>query len=99
MRGALAWLGGALGLAALLKFRRRRPAQPYTPPATEDPANELKRRLEEARGADDDRDDFDAAQGQPVDEVDPTRSIAERRQAVHEKAREALGEMRTSDDE
>jgi hypothetical protein len=98
MTRALAWLGGVVGLAALLKFFRRRPKQPHAS-AAEDPAAELKRRLEEARGADDDRDDFDAAQGQPVDEVDAVRSIAERRQAVHEKAREALGEMRTRDDE
>ena len=97
MKRVLAWVAGALGLAALVKLRRRRPAlQPA--PAT-DPAHELKRRLEEARGAADDRDDFDAAEGQPVDEIEPARSIAERRRAVHEKAQEALGEMRTPDGE
>ena len=29
--------------------------------------------------------------------MEPTRSIAERREAVHEKAREALGEMQVDD--
>ena len=47
----------------------------------------------------DDRDEFDAAEGQPVDEIEPTRSIAERRQAVHDKAKEALGEMKSPSDE
>ena len=70
------------------------------PPApTSDPADELKRRLEEARDAPDDRDEFDAAEGQPVDEIEPTRSIAERRQAVHDKAQEALGEMKSPAEE
>ena len=34
-----------------------------------DPADELRVRLEQAREAPDDRDEFDAAEGQPVDEV------------------------------
>jgi hypothetical protein len=97
MKRVLAWVAGALGIAALVKLRRQRPQLPPAPAA--DPADDLKRRLEEARGAADDRDDFDAAEGQPVDEVEPARSIAERRQAVHEKAQEALGEMRTPDGE
>ena len=91
MKKILAWLAGAAGLAALLRHRRRPDALPA--PVEADPADELKRKLHEAREAADDRDDFDAAEGQPVDEVEPTRSLAERRQAVHEKAREALGEM------
>jgi hypothetical protein len=92
----LAWLAGALGIAALLRWRHRAQQQPA--PAA-DPAEELKRRLEEAREAPDDRDEFDAAEGQPVDEVEPARSIAERREAVHEKARDALAEMHETADE
>jgi hypothetical protein len=97
MKRLLAWIGGALGLLAFLRLRRRRVEPP--PAQTSDPADELKRRLEEARDAADDRDEFDAAEGQPVDEIEPTRSIAERRQAVHEKAKEALGEMKSPGDE
>ena len=97
MRRALAWIAGALGLAAFVRYLRDRSAAPPAP-AEADPAAELKRRLEEARGAADDRDEFDAAQGQPVDEAEP-RSIAERRQAVHEQAREALEEMRGRSDD
>ena len=97
MKKTLAWLAGAaLGIAALLHLRRR-PKRLSPPPVSADPADELKRRLDEAREAGDDRDEFDAAEGQPVDEIEPTRSIAERRQAVHEKAREALGEMQVDD--
>lgn len=90
MKRGLAWLAGALGLAALLRLRRRARRPETAPP---DPAAELRRRLDEAQQAVDDRDAFDAAEGQPLDEVEPPRSIEERRRAIHEKAQQALGEM------
>jgi hypothetical protein len=90
---ALAWLGGAFGLAWL--WRRLRPQpQEHRQPVEGDPAAELRSRLEQAREATDDRDEFDAAEGQPLDEVGEPRSIEERRQAIHDKAQQALGEMR-----
>jgi hypothetical protein len=107
----LTWLGGALGLAALWRFlRREQEAQrrlPEPAPPEPDPAAELRARLDAAREAPDDRDEFDAAEGQPVDEAEPVapeelpsapaeppaRSLDERRRAIHEKAQEALGEM------
>jgi hypothetical protein len=88
----LAGLGGAFGLAALWRFLRRAPE-----PAGVDPAEELRVRLEQAREAADDRDEFDAAEGQPVDEVERPGSIEERRRAIHDKAQQALGEMHGSD--
>ena len=96
MRRRLAWLGGALGLAALLRLRRR--SSGTFERRDSDPADELRARLEQARDAPDDRDQFDSAEGQPVDEVGEPRSIDERRRAIHEKAQEALGEMRRPDD-
>jgi len=95
MRRGLAWLGGALGLAAILRLKRRAGGV-FERPET-DPADELRARLEQAREAPDDRDEFDAAEGQPVDEVGEARSIEERRRAVHEQAERALGEMRRPD--
>jgi hypothetical protein len=94
MRRFLAGLGGALGLAALWRFLRR-PPEPQT--TTVDPAEELRVRLEQAREAADDRDEFDASEGQPVDEVEAPQSIEERRRAIHDKAQQALGEMQSSD--
>jgi hypothetical protein len=94
MRRLLAGLGGALGLAALWRFLRREP-EPQKAPV--DPAEELRIRLEQAREAADDRDEFDASEGQPVDEVEAPRSIEERRRAIHDKAQQALGEMQSSD--
>jgi hypothetical protein len=91
MGRALAWLGGAFGLAWLWQRLRPRPEPAALAP---DPAAELRSRIEQAREATDDRDDFDAAEGQPVDEVGEPRSIEERRQAIHDKAQQALGEMR-----
>jgi hypothetical protein len=95
MRRAFTWIAGGLGLAALLRLRHRPGA--VEAPAS-DPAEELRRKLAEARDAGDDRDDFDAAEGTPVDEVEaPTLSLAERRAAIHAKAQEALGEMHDHD--
>ena len=90
-------IAGGLGIAALLR-RRRRPEvlEAPGPELGTDPAAELRRKLEEARGAGDDRDEFDAAEGTPVDEVEAPRSLEERRAAIHAKAQEALGEMEGS---
>ena len=96
MRRGLAWLGGALGLAAVWRLKRRA-AGAFERPES-DPADELRARLEQARDAPDDRDEFDAAEGQPLDEVEAPRSIEERRRAIHEQAQQALGEMQRLDD-
>jgi hypothetical protein len=97
MRRGLAWLGGALGLAALLRLRRR--SSGTFERRDSDPADELRARLEQARDAHDDRDEFDAAEGQPLDEIEQPRSIEERRRAIHEQAQQVLGEMRTPDEQ
>ena len=134
MRRLLTWLAGGLGAFAVLRqLLRRQPARPPTHPPAPDPAAELRAKLEQARETADDRDEFDAAEGTPVDaperpgsaetaSVDETepppaaedtpadenasaddagrqRSLEERRQAVHEKAQQALGHMRGADDE
>ena len=100
----LTGLGGALGLAWLWRFLTREHARQQPP--RHDPAEELRAKLAQAREAADDRDEFDAAEGQPVDEVErPPPAVAEaeaeeaplsldeRRRAIHEKAQQALGEM------
>ena len=76
----------------------RRSRGPFERRRTADPADELRARLEQARDAPDDRDEFDAAEGQPVDEVGAPRSIEERRRAIHEQAQQALGEMQRLDE-
>ena len=99
MRKLLTWLAGGLGAAALVRqLLRRQPARPPAP-APADPAEELRAKLEQARDTADDRDEFDAAEGTPVDEVERPRSLEERRRRVHDKAQEALGEMRGADDD
>jgi hypothetical protein len=67
MRRLLTGLAGAIGLAWLWRFLHPAPTTPPAPPA--DPAAELRAKLEQARTAGDDRDEFDAAEGQPVDEI------------------------------
>jgi hypothetical protein len=87
----LTGIGGALGLAWLWRFlRREQEAQRVEQP---DPAAELRAKLEQAREAADDRDEFDAAEGQPLDEAERPLSLEERRRAIHDKAQQALGEM------
>ena len=102
----LTGLAGALGLAWLWRRLHREQATQEPPP--HDPADELREKLAQAREAADDRDEFDASEGQPVDEIertppasepetepDPEASVSldERRRAIHEKAQQALGEM------
>jgi hypothetical protein len=86
---ALAWLGGALGLAWLWRKLQSKPEPPHR-----DPAAELRERLDQAREATDDRDEFDAAEGQTLDEVGEPHSLEERRRAVHEQAQQTLESMR-----
>ena len=61
-------------------FRRRKKKEPAT-----DPAEELKRKLEESRAAD----------PEPVRPVEqPERPLDERRDEVHRRARESIDRMR-----
>jgi hypothetical protein len=90
VRKGLAWLGGALGVAALLQAirrRRRRPAAVDSPPAA-DPADELRSTLADTRAAEGPTPtDAPAAGEEPV-------SLEERRRRVHEQAQEAIDAMR-----
>jgi hypothetical protein len=71
----LTGLAGALGLAWL--WRRLHPRQGLPEAPRHDPADELRAKLAQARETADDRDEFDAAEGQPVDEVERPRPTAE----------------------
>lgn len=75
MRRILSWLAGGLGAVAVVRqlLRRQRPVQ--SPPA--DPADDLRAKLQQAREAADDRDEFDASEGTPVDEVEGLPGPAE----------------------
>ena len=91
-------MAGGFGAAALLRMLRRRRADTDAPGAPGgDPAAELRRRLAQAREAPDDRDEFDAAEGVPLDQVEPAASVEERRRAVHQQGQAALEDMRRDD--
>jgi hypothetical protein len=81
----------ALGIRALLRWRKRRQEEHGTSPApapAADPADELRRKLAESR------DDVEP------DEVEepPAASVTDRRVAVHEQGRAALDEMKSTDE-
>jgi len=85
-------LAGALGLAWL--WRRLHAQQAPSEAPRHDPADELRAKLAQAREAADDRDEFDAAEGQPVDEVERPPAAAEQEpeqepQSESERDREA----------
>jgi hypothetical protein len=90
MRRLLTGLAGAIGLAWLWRFLHPAPAAPQVPAA--DPAEELRAKLEQARTGGDDRDEFDAAEGQPLDEVgrSPAPASAEPEPAEPEPSEQAL---------
>jgi hypothetical protein len=80
---------GVLAGAAVLAARRRQPAAPA--PAADDPAEELRRKLAEAKGVEAEREAEEAGEI-PIDRAEP--SLEERRRRVYEKARETADEMR-----
>ncbi len=96
MKRLLAGIAGLLSLRWLLKKRRRAveqdraaEAEAAAPPAADPRAEELRAKIEEAKAAGDDREEFEAGET-PVDEADPSA----RRAAVHEQARARIAEMR-----
>ena len=86
MRRFLAWLGCAAGAAWVLRRLRRRPV----PAPAADPAEELRRKLEESRAEGRSR----AAAPEPEPEAAGGPGLDERRRAVHDRARAAIDEMR-----
>ena len=107
MRRLLAWLaGGVAGATALrvLRARLRKPAPPPTP--ERDPrAEELRRKIAQAREAAADEEEFEAAGMGPETILEekpapapgtPGEDVEEARRRVHEEARAAAEEMRRS---
>jgi hypothetical protein len=97
MRKLFAWILVTLGIAALIRKLRRRseaeaPFAPASPPATEpteDPADELRRKLAETRTEDESPPaEPDVTETPPAD-----ASVEERRASVYEQGRSALDEM------
>ncbi len=86
MKRFLAVVAGGLGLTALIRRLRRRPAAPES-----SPADELRAKLAEARSISDERE-LDEGGETPVDTA-PDPDPAARRQAVHDQARRALDEL------
>jgi hypothetical protein len=80
MRRSFAWLTCAVGIAWIFRRLRRRPEAEAT-----DPAEELRRKLDEARGE-------EPAVAEP--ELNPTAPLDGRRRAVHDRGRAAIDEMR-----
>lgn len=89
MRKPVAWLAGALGIAALwrlLRRRRGRSAAPVEAPSADDPAEALRTKLAETR------------EEEPEPEPSPEpASLEERRRAVHDAGRATIDEMRSPD--
>jgi len=89
VRTLLRWLVVTLGIAALLRWLRRRSETPAPARAEphEDPAEELRRKLAESRGLD---------EGAATPET--STSVEQRRSKVHAQGRAALSEMTSSDE-
>lgn len=104
MRNRVAWALGGLGVAGAFALRalqlRRGQAPAQEPPAEDERAIELRRRIEESRVLVEERDDFEAGET-TVDEAAPAPSLspAERRKQVHDQARASVEEMRRSSSE
>ena len=99
MRRLLTLLSGAIagfGLYRLLAGRRQAPVYegPPEPEPGDDPrAEELRRRLAEARTIVEEREEFEAAET-PVDRAEPAPEVDERRRRVHDEGRRTAERMR-----
>jgi hypothetical protein len=99
MRRLLTLLSGAIagfGLYRLLARRRPAPVfeEPPAPEPREDPrAEELRRRLVEARTMVEEREEFESAET-PVDRAEPAPEVDERRRRVHDEGRRTAERMR-----
>jgi hypothetical protein len=90
MRRFVTWLGCLLGALWIFKwFRRGTPPEPAT-----DPADELRRKLDESRGG-------EPAPAEPpaAEPETPEAGLEERRRAVHDRGRAAIDGMRTRPDQ
>ena len=94
MNRRLAFLGGiAVAVAALWRTIRRRPTGWVNVEPVDPRAEELRRRLEEARPVVEEREEFEAAET-TVDAVDAVPADPEaRRRAVHAEGRSAVERM------
>ena len=92
VRKLLKWIIVTIGIAALVRWFKRRGAETEVTapvePAAEDPAEELRRKLAESRDADE--------SDEPAEIPEPT--VEERRSEVHEEGRATLDEMKPSDE-
>jgi hypothetical protein len=90
----LKWIVVTIGIAALVRWFRRRGAENETAvvapskPVADDPADELRRKLAESREPDESEETAET----------PTATVEERRVDVHEQGRATLDEMKPSDE-
>jgi hypothetical protein len=98
VRSRLAWFAGGALLAGALLYRLlgRRPEAVAVPPApAPDPrADELRRRLEEARAASVEAEP--APETEPEAPGEPLEPVDERRRRVHRRGRSAVEQMRAA---
>lgn len=95
MRKLLMWIVVTIGIAALVRKLRGRgtseisefesPVEPPAVPATDDPADDLRRKLSETRTA-----------APAVEKVEPEATVDELRAEVHGEGRAAIDEMQRS---
>ena len=86
------------GLYRLLAGRRpargyEGPSEPEAEPSEDPRAEELRRRLAEARTIVEEREEFEAAET-PVDRAEPAPEVDERRRRVHDEGRRTAERMR-----
>ena len=95
-RLALLTGGAAVGIAALWRTVRRRPAGWVEIEPVDARAEELRKRLDESRAVIKDREEFEGAET-TVDAIeDVSADPSERRRAVHAEGRDAVERMRGS---
>jgi hypothetical protein len=92
VRRLFGWTAGLVGIAALARLLARRQARSAAaPPPAVDPAQELRRKLDESRA--EEIAGVPPTSAGPAAPTEPKETIDERRARVHAKAQEALEAM------
>jgi hypothetical protein len=92
MRPRKLLIGGSIAVAGGALYRKLRRKRHDSDP---DPADELRRKLDESQAVVQEREEFEAAEV-PVDQAEP--GVDERRRQVHERAQTSIDEMREPPD-
>jgi hypothetical protein len=97
VRVRYAWVVGAAGVAAVALAGRRVFSRRSSLPLPTDPADDLRRKLDESRALGTEREELEAGETTVDRAATVPETLEERRRRIHERAQAAVEEMRADE--